>query len=69
MDVDGVNAFEVETALSPVETLNKETRDNIMKLPKPKVSQTRKGAMQTCVAKMVLLSQMDQRRLKLEPES
>ena len=43
MDLAGSNALEVETATSPVVALNSETCAKLVNLPKPKVSQKRKG--------------------------
>ena len=67
MDVSRENVFEVETVPSHVVALDEETRAKLVKLPKPKVSQTRKGITSTWMAQMALLDQMDPRRLKLDP--
>ena len=66
MDAAQVNTFDVETVPLPVVTLNEETRTKMLKFPKPKGCQTRKGTMSTCMAQMLLL---DLQRLKLELES
>ena len=55
MEEAGSNAFEVEIEPSPVVALYDETRTNLVKLPRPKVSQIRKGTMSTCIGKMILL--------------
>ena len=69
MDVAEANTFEVEISPSPAAILDEESRSKIVKLPKPKSSQTRKGIMSTHIAQMALLDQIDPWRLKLEPEN
>ena len=51
MEEAGSNTFEVEIAPSTVEELDEETRDKLMKLPRPKLSQIRKGIMSTCMGR------------------
>ena len=62
----GSNAFEVKIVPLHVAALDKETRTKLVKLPHPKVSQTKKGTMPTCMKQMLLLDQMDLHRLKQE---
>ena len=69
MDVSRENVFEVETVPSHVVALDEETRAKLVKLPKTKVSQTRIGIISTCMEQMVLLDQIDPRRLKLKLEN
>ena len=69
MECSGANVLEVETALTPVATLDEVTQAKMVKLPKPKVSHARTCIMSIYMAQMVLLDQIDPRRLKLKPEN
>ena len=53
---------------TPVAALDEATSSKLLKLLKPKVSQTRIGIVSTCMLKIVLLDQMDPRRLKLKTD-
>ena len=67
MEEAGASVLEVEIVPTPVATLDEATRAKFVKLPNPKVTQTRTGMMSTCMEQMVLLDQIDPRRLKLKP--
>ena len=68
MEETGANVFKVEIAPTPVAPLYESTRANLMKLSKPKVSQTRTGMTSTFMEQIALLDQIDPLRLELKPE-
>ena len=69
MEEAGVRKFEVETASTPVSILDEVIRAKILNLTKSKVAQTRTGMVSTLMSQMVLLDQIDPRRLKLKPDN
>ena len=69
MEGEGVNMFQVETEPAPDVALGKVTRAKQMNLPKPKVSHASAGIISNFMTQMVLLDQMDPRRLKSKTEN